>query len=155
MPTSSKSKARKAETIAVDNVSKSGESFRKSKTIAAASNVEDNCDMRESKDTTPADEEYPKQTEMVSTAERASSSQEIENMVNSRRYSITKGKKRTTNRESGKGERKTRKKAIAERDGPHKHSKSARNKRKILLKQKLRQRRRVSEARLKSYGLTL
>ena len=157
MPTSSKKskpKGRKTETIAVDKVSKSGESFRKSRTIAA-SKVEDDCEVRESKDTIPADQEDPKQTEMASAAERASLSQEIEKVVDSRRDLIAKGKKRITNRESESGERNTRKKAIAERAGPHKHSKSARKKRKILLKQKLKQRKRISEARLKSYGLTL
>ena len=51
------------------------------------------------------------------------------------------------------GERKTRKKAIAERDGSHKHSKSTRKRHHALLKLNLKQRKRVSEARLKSYGL--
>lgn len=75
------------------------------------------------------------------------------------RDSNSKGKKhksQITSRESKDGKRRPRKKAIAERrDGPHKHSKSARKKHQALLKLKLKQRKRVSEARLKSYGLTL
>ena len=62
-------------------------------------------------------------------------------------------KDRTASRESVAGERKTRKKAIAERDGSHKHSKSTRKRHHVLLRLKLKQRKSVSEARLKSYGL--
>ena len=91
---------------------------------------------------------------MAIAAERAPLSQETEKMVDSVRAS--KGKKhkdRTASRESVAGERKTRKKAIAERDGSHKHSKSTRKRHHALLKLKLKQRKRVSEARLESYGL--
>ena len=91
----------------------------------------------------------------MAATERVPSSQETEKMVDTKRAS--KGKKhknRPTSRECGVGgERKTRKKTRVERDGPHKHSKSMRKKHQTLLKLKLRKT--VSKARLKSYGVSV
>ena len=151
IPTSSSSKSdRTAETQTSD----SEETFGEGRTIAT-SKVQDNCKVRESQDT-----DDDKETKMASATEleRASSSQEIEKMTGSTRDSIAKRRKRETDREGESGERKTKKKRVVERrDGAHKHSsKSARRKHQALLKQKLKlQRKRVSEARLKAYGLKL
>ena len=151
IPTSSSSKSKQKDRIAESD---SEETFGEGRTIAT-SKVQDNCRVRESKDT-----DDDKETKMASATEleRASSSQEIEKMADSTRDSIAKRRKRTTDREGKSGERKTKKKRVVERrDGAHKHSsKSARRKHQALLKQKLKlQRKRVSEARLKAYGLKL
>ncbi len=141
----------------MDKDSDSEEIFREGRTVAT-SKVQDDCEGRANKDTIPAD---GGQTKMDTAAERASSSQETEKMVDSTRDSVAKKTKRTTvtDGEGKSGVRKARKKTRLEtlRDGAHKHSsKSARKKHhQALLKQKLKQRKRVSAARLKAYGLAL
>ena len=124
----------------------SREICRKSKAVAT-SEVEDDCSMRET--ALPTDEGDIKQIK-VAAAVRGSSSQETAKMVDSRRAS--KGKKhknRVASSESVGDEKKT----IAERGGLYKHSKSTRNKHQTLLKLKLRKT--VSKARLKSYGISI
>ena len=125
-------------------------------TNVATSKVEDDCEVRENKDAVTTIEGDTKQTELKA-AEKVLSSQKTD------RDSSSKGKKhksQVTSRGSEDAqidsEGKARKKAIAERrDGPHKHGKSARKKHQALLKLKLKRRKAVSKARLKSYGLSL
>ena len=113
--------------------------------------MRDDCEVRESKDTgtIPADDEVTKMASATE-LERASSSQEMEKMADSTRDSSAKRRKRETDRGGESGERNTKKKRVVERrDGAHKHSsKSAKRKHQALLKQKLKWRKRVSEARL-------
>ena len=125
-------------------------------TSIATLEVEDDCEVRESEDAVTTTEGEMKQTELRA-AERVLSSKGAEKVAD--RDSNSEGKKhkkQIASIESEDGERRPRKKAIAERrDRPHKLGKSARKKHQALLKLKQKQRKRVSEARLKSYGLTL
>ena len=161
IPTSSPSKSNLKDRTTETQTSDSEETFGEGRSIATCTlKVQDNCKVRESKDTgaIPADDDEETKMASATELERASSSQEIENMTDSTRDSIAKRRKRTTDREDESGERMTKKTRIAERrDGAHKHSsKSTRRKHQALLKQKLKlQRKRVSEARLKAYGLKL
>lgn len=123
-------------------------------TSGATSEVEDDLEERENKDAVTTTEADMKQTKLK-TAERVISSQETEKMAD-RDSNSKKRKSGVTSRVSDGGGRKTWRMAVVEkRDGSHKHSKSARKKHQTLLKQKLKQRKTVSEARLKSYGLAL
>ena len=148
-----KPKCRNAEKVAMDEGTSES-----NMTSIVTSEVEDDCEVRENEDAVTTTEGEMKQTEFKA-VERALSSKGAEKVADI--YSNSKGmkhKKQMASIEGEDGKRRPRKKAIAERrDGPHKHSKSARKKHQALLKLKLKQkqRKRVSEARLKSYGLTL
>ena len=148
----SKPKKRKVETTAVDEAAnKNSERLGKGETTDT-SRVENDFEVRENQDTMPntANEVDPKYTTMM---ERTPSSQKTEKMVDSEKASKRKqSKDRPAGRESVVGERKTRKKAIPR---SHKHSESTRKRHQALLKLKLKQRKRVSKARLKSYGIVL
>lgn len=154
MATSSKKlkpKRRNAEKVAMDEGTSES-----NVTSIATSEVEDDCEVRENKDAVTTTEGEMKQTELKA-AERVLSSKGAEKVPdrdsNSERK---KHKKQIASIESEDGERRPRKKVIAERrDGSHKYSQSAKKKHQALLKLKLKQRKRVSKARLKSYGLIM
>ena len=123
IPTSSSSKSKLKDRTVETRTSDSEETFGEGRSIAT-SKVQDNCKVRESKDT-----DDDKETKMASATEleRASSSQEMEMMADSTRDSIAKRRKRETDREGESGERKTKKKRVVERRDKKRYRKRARD----------------------------